>query len=128
MKGISNFLTCVINIAKKFKDYKNFTIEKGCGESESFYLKTEKQYEKNSNQNFILNFVNTYQIFQEDINNVGYNKKLIKLGIYPYMFIPQKWNIPKLQNPIKLIDEKIDNNKLHFTKLKGENNEKITNN
>lgn len=62
------------------------------------------------------------------VNNVGYNKKLIKLGIYPYMFIPQKWNIPKLQNPIKLIDEKIDNNKLHFIKLKGENNEKIANN
>ena len=35
---------------------------------------------------------------------------------------------PKLQNPIKLIDEKIDNNKLHFIKLKGENNEKIINN
>ena len=233
------FFNLCYKYCKKFKDYKNFTIEKGCGESESFYLKTEKQYEKNSNQNFTLNFYNkkdqlvSKRAYQENtfghsaisehdiecsdnilrlelqahynclvricrennipigqrrlidfidinvcrnaicrkikyfftecdfysykealkmiensnvkltpkfrkylldisrrykVNNVGYNKKLIKLGIYPYMFIPQKWNIPKLQNPIKLIDEKIDNNKLHFIKLKGENNEKIVNN
>ena len=30
-------------------------------------------------------------------------KKLTELGICPYGFIPEKWGIDKMDNPIKLI-------------------------
>ena len=36
------------------------------------------------------------------------------------MFIPTKWRIDKLDNPLKLIDKKISDNHLEGLKLKNE--------
>ena len=44
-----------------FKSYTNHTIEHGLNEESSFYLKPRKQYEKNLNQNFTLNFYSKQQ-------------------------------------------------------------------
>lgn len=50
-----------------------------------------------------------------------FDEKLMKLGICPYMFIPSKWGIDKLENPIKLIKRKISDNNLQELTLKEEN-------
>ena len=48
------------------------------------------------------------------LNELSASKAKIKkeyfegLDIYPYFYIPPKWNINKLENPIKLIDKKIN--------------------
>lgn len=45
-------------------------------------------------------------------------KKLIDIGIFPYYFISRDWNIHILENPIKLIDRKIQVNHLQWLSLK----------
>ena len=49
-----------------------------------------------------------------------YEKILKELDVFPYMFIPTKWRIDKLDNPLKLIDKKISDNHLEGLKLKNE--------
>ena len=49
-----------------------------------------------------------------------YENTLKEMGIFPYMFIPPDWNIPKLENPIKLIDKKIKKNRLENLTLRKE--------
>lgn len=55
-------------------------------------------------------------------NNLPNSKKPIKilekLGVFPHMFLPAKWDIDKLENPIKLIDEKIEKNNLNWLKIR----------
>ena len=63
-------------------------------------------------------------------NNVSsryYDQKLMKLGICPYMFIPSKWGIDKLENPIKLIKRKIFENNLQELTLKDKKKTKLQN-
>lgn len=47
-----------------------------------------------------------------------YTDILVQNGIYPYIFIPRKWNIDKLDNPYKLIKRKISDSKLENFRLK----------
>lgn len=47
-----------------------------------------------------------------------YEKELKNLGIFPYLFIPSKFNINKLSNPINLISAKIEKNRLQGLSLK----------
>ena len=46
-----------------------------------------------------------------------YAKKLKEFDIFPYMFIPPTWGIDVLENPIKLIDKKIEANNLSDLKI-----------
>ncbi|MBQ8391238.1 MAG: hypothetical protein IJX50_01670 [Clostridia bacterium] len=52
------------------------------------------------------------------VNSITIPKNLISIGIFPHYFIPRNWNIDILQNPIKLIDEKIHVNQLQWLSLK----------
>ena len=56
-----------------------------------------------------------------------FDEKLMKLGICPYMFIPSKWGIDKLENPIKLIKRKISENNLQELTLKDKKKTKLQN-
>lgn len=66
----------------------------------------------------------------EYVYNVSHHKKtstyrryeniLKDLDIFPYMFIPTKFKIDRLKNPMKLINEKIRDNNLEGLKLKRE--------
>ena len=47
-----------------------------------------------------------------------YENILKNLNIYPYMFLPSKWEIDKLENPIKLVENKINVNNLNVLYLK----------
>lgn len=53
------------------------------------------------------------------VDSVFYNNKLKDIGIFPYMFIPKNWGIDKLENPIKMIDRKIDKTRKKDFKMKG---------
>lgn len=52
------------------------------------------------------------------VNSITIPKNLISIGIFPHCFIPKSWNIDILQNPIKLIDRKIQVNQLQWLSLK----------
>lgn len=52
------------------------------------------------------------------VNSTTIPKKLIDIGIFPYYFIPRDWNIDILPSPIKLIENKIQNNQLQWLTLK----------
>ena len=56
---------------------------------------------------------------RNNVSSVAFDNKLKALGIFPYMFIPEKWNIDKLENPVRLIDRKIEENNRKDLKAKG---------
>ena len=102
-----------------------------CNKIEQFFTKYDFY-----SYNYVKQLLNTMKVtkdFKEYVlaksknNKVSsryFDQKLMRLGICPYMFIPSKWGIEKLDNPIKLIKRKISDNNLYGLALTaGDKNE-----
>lgn len=74
----------------------------------------ENGYERNDK---IFDYIYKVSHHQKTTSYKRYENILKSLNIYPYMFIPTKWKIEKLENPIKLLEEKIEIKQTYNLKL-----------
>ncbi len=121
---------------RKFVDFIDIKIAEYavCNKIEQFF--TRYDFYSYSYVKKLLNTMKSTKEFREYVlaksknNKVSsrhFDQKLMKLGICPYMFIPSKWGIDKLDNPIKLIKRKISDNNLQGLTLREENKTKLQN-